>query len=341
MDKADRDRRARIFVTILMMLLSAVVLYPFLDAIVLAVFVSYMLRFAHKHVNRYIDSEVLSSTLIMGGVVIGVTAVMYIFVNNFFIILEQVNTFTGSIREGVISIVDFLQLSEQFQDNLRSFLGRISDMLTNYLLDTFSSIPSLLIDVAIFLVTALYLYKDRASIENRFNDIMKNVPQPEKGIIFSVLGSIDDILKGVFVTQFVVAAALGLITAVGFWIIGRLTSPIPLIPLWAILVAIAALLPLVAAFMFYGPMSAYYFMTGAPLKATMILLFGLVVINLMSEIVLRPYVGSKRMDEHPLVIFLGFLAGPITLGIKGIVLGPLLLMLTKQFILSYTHGPSE
>jgi predicted PurR-regulated permease PerM len=89
--------------------------------------------------------------------------------------------------------------------------------------------------------------------------------------------------------------------------------------------------------MIYLPLGTYYLITGAPLKGSLIMLFGLVVLQIMPEVFLRPYIGSKRMNEHPLIIFTGFLAGPLSLGMKGIILGPLILILTKEFILNYTN----
>jgi predicted PurR-regulated permease PerM len=333
----QRSQREMILVTLLLLLGSLVILYPFLDAIVIAIVVSYMLRAAHGRLNNYIKNEMLSSALVMSSVVIGLSLLLYLFINNFFIILTQFNAFTGSLREGILNVVDFLNLSEQFQQNLESFINRISERVTQELISTFASIPALLIDVAIFLVTALFLYKDREKLESQMKGLIAAVPEPERKIIKSLIRSIDEIFKGVFMTQFIVAIILAIVAGLGLKVIAMVTSHIPFIPLWATLIGVAALLPLVAAFMFYGPIGVYYIMAGDPFKGMLILVFGTVVINIFSEIFLRPYIGSRQMDEHPLVIFLGFLTGPLVLGIKGIILGPLLLILTKEFALNYAN----
>jgi predicted PurR-regulated permease PerM len=330
-----RSQREMILVTLLLFLGSLVILYPFLDALVIAIVASYMLRAAHKNLDSYVGNELLSSTIIMSSVVLGMSLVMYLFINNFFIILTEFNAFTGSLREGIINVVDFLNLSEQFQQNLESFINRISDRVTSELISTFTSIPSLFIDFAIFMVTALFLYKDREKLESQMKGLIASIPKPERRIVKSLIRSIDEIFRGVFMTQFIVALILAVVAGIGFKLIALLTSPIPFIPLWAILIGIAALLPLVAAFMFYGPIGVYYIMVGDPFKGMLIIVFGTVVINILTEIFLRPYIGSRQMDEHPLVIFLGFLTGPLVLGIKGIVIGPLLLILTKEFALNY------
>jgi predicted PurR-regulated permease PerM len=93
--------------------------------------------------------------------------------------------------------------------------------------------------------------------------------------------------------------------------------------------------------MFYGPVGAYYLVFGDPIKGALILIFGVVVLNIMTEIFFRPFIGSKQMNEHPLIIFLGFLAGPLTLGLKGLILGPLILILSKEFLLNYSELVSD
>lgn len=336
-----REQREKIFVTLLLVLGSMFILYPFLDAIILAIVVSYLLRFAHDSLDARLDNEFLSSALIISGVIIGVGASLYFFINNFFEILAQLNQLTGTVRESVLSAVDFLNLSEQFQANVENFINRFSDRATSGLISTFSSIPLLLIDLGIFLVTTLFLYKDRDKLERQLRSILENVPRPERTIVESLLRSVDEIFKGVFMTQFLVALVLTVVTAAGFYLIAYLTSPIPFTILWAFLIGLAALIPLFAAFMIYGPIGIYYFIAGDPLKGTLIILFGTVLINVMAEVVLRPYIGSKQMDEHPLVIFLGFLTGPLVLGFKGLIIGPLLLILTKEFALNYTDGSSS
>lgn len=330
-----RSQRETILVTALLILGSLVILYPFLDAIVLAVVVSYMLKAGHEKINSRLDNELLSSTIIIFSVILGLSIMLYVFINNFFEILSQFNAFTGSLRQSILNLVEFLNLSEQFQRNLESFITRLSDRITSEMISTFASIPALLIDVGIFLVTTLFLYKDREKLESQVKGLIESIPEPEKNIVKSLLQSIDEIFRGVFMTQFIVALILAVVNAVGFYIIQELTSTIMFIPLWSFLIGVAALLPLFAGFMIYGPIGVYYIIAGQPFKGSLILIFGIIVINILSEIFLRPYIGSKQMDEHPLVIFLGFLTGPLVLGIKGIIIGPVMLILTKEFALNY------
>ncbi|MFB6204724.1 MAG: AI-2E family transporter [Candidatus Nanohaloarchaea archaeon] len=333
----SRVQRETLAVAALLFLGSLFILYPFLDAIIMALATAYLLRFAHDRINSRIHNDLVSSIIIISAVLGVVSLGTFFFINNFFDILSQLNQFTGSLRDTLLQIFEMLNLPETFQQNVDRFINRISEATTSTLLGIFTSLPSVFIDLGIFLVTAVYLYRDRSKIENQLHGLLDNLPAPEAKILRSLIRSIDNIFRGVFMTQVIVALILGVLTAVGFSAIAVLTSSIPFIPLWAFLVGVAALLPLMAAFMVYGPLGIYYLFVGQPLKGVIILVFGAFLLNVLSEIFIRPYIGSRQMDEHPLVVFLGFLAGPLVLGLKGLIIGPLLLILTKEFILNYTN----
>ncbi len=332
-----RFKRELLGVSILLLLGSLLIVYPFLDAIILAVATSYLLRFAHRRINGRLHNEFLSSVIVVTSIIGIVIISLYLFTSNFDVILESLESLLVNVRTNIDNIITTLDLSPDFRTQVRNFISNFSETVKQNLRVTLASIPSLLIDVAIYLVTAIYLYKDGGKLEDKVMKVVKSLPENEEKIVRSLIRSTDSIFKGVFVTQFLVAVVLTVVSAAGFYAISYFTSSIPLIPLWSIMIGIAALLPLVAAFMFYGPLGGYYLLFGEPLKGALILVFGAVVINVMTEVFLRPYIGSKQMNEHPLIIFTGFLAGPLTLGIKGLVLGPVMLILSKEFLLNYSE----
>lgn len=336
-----RFKREILGVSLLLVLGALLIIYPFLDAIILAVATSYFLRFGHKELDKRLQNEFLSSLIIISSVIGLFTIGLFLFINNFNQILGSINLLSINLQQNVEQLIQALNLSETFQAEVSQFMAGFSDAIRGWLRGTLASIPSLLIDFGIYLVTSIYLYKDGNRLKNKIFSVIESFPENEAKIIKSLLRSSDSIFRGVFVTQFLVALVLGIITWIGFELIGAITTPIPFTGLWALLVAIAALLPLVAAFMFYGPVGAYYLVFGDPLKGSLILIFGIVVLNIMTEIFFRPFIGSKQMNEHPLIIFLGFLAGPLTLGIKGLILGPLVLILAKEFLLNYSELVSD
>lgn len=342
MDHQLRAKRETLLVVGLLVLGSMFIVLPFLDAILIGAAVSYILAETHKRLNPHIQNELLSSIIIISSVLATVLISLYLFVNNFFGILAQLNIFTGSLENTVIQALQPLDLPQTFIDNIRQYLNDFSESVSDIMINLFASLPSVLIDLGIFLVTSIYLYKDRDRISEQMHKTIDSIPETERRIIDNLIVSIEEIFQGVFLTQAMVAIVLGLLTGIGFYLIGIITTPIPLIPLWILLVVIASLLPLIANFMFYAPLGLYYIlMGGAPLKGSLVLLFGVLVLQIFPEIFLRPYIGSKSLDEHPLIVFLGFLAGPLVLGVKGLILGPVILILTKEFAINYSNLVSE
>ncbi|MFB6158038.1 MAG: AI-2E family transporter [Candidatus Nanohalobium sp.] len=342
-EKEDlRAKRETLVVVAFLLLSSLFIIYPFLDAILIAVAVSYLLDYVHKKLNPYIENEFLSSLIIISSVFAVISLSIYFFVDNFFNILAQFNLFTGSLQDQIIAALEPLNLPQSFIESLKSYFQTISDSLSDVLIDIFVSVPSLLVDVGIFFVASVFLYRDRSRISSKTEEVLESLPDTEEKIIRSLIESIDKIFQGVFMTQFAVAAVLGAVAAVGFYLIGLATTPIDLLPLWIFLIALASLLPLLANIIFYIPLGLYYMVPGGePIKGILIIVYGVIFLQIMPEVVLRPWVGSKSLDEHPLIIFLGFLAGPIVLGVKGLILGPLILILTKEFAFNYADLVSD
>lgn len=338
MEEGDlRARRETLLVAILLFLGSLVIIYPFLDAILLAVAISYMLNFAHQKINSRLENELLSSLIIITSVLGVFILGLYFFINNAFYIESQLRVFTGSLENNVIDALETARVPEAFIENVRSNFANLSTTASNYVLDLFFALPRILIDIGIFLVTAIFLYRDRTKLKAEMDGMLEGLPETEEKIIRSLLQSIDSIFRGVFVTQVVVAVAMAVATAIGFYLIAQVTTPMPLIPLWSFLIALAALLPLIAGFMIYGPVGIYYLaLAQEPVKGSLILVYGIIFLQILPEIFLRPYIGSKSLNEHPLIIFVGFIAGPLVLGVKGLIIGPLVLILTKEFLFNYT-----
>lgn len=330
-----RAKRETLFVAILLVLVSTFIIYPFLDAIILAVATSYLLAFAHQKLSAHVESDLLSNTIIISGLLTFVSLSLYFFVENIYDIIGSLNSFVISLEDSTVGVLQSLDMPQYVISEVSSFFQVSSNYASDHLLNILFSLPSFLIDLTIFLVTAIFLYRDRMKIYNSIQSILDDLPETEQQITRSIIQSIDDIFRGVFMTQVIVAGILGVVASAGFYLIGLLTSPIPLIPLWGFLIALAAILPLVAAFMFYAPLGAFYIIQSQPLKGSLIILFGILFLQIMPEVFLRPWVGARRLEEHPLIIFIGFLAGPLVMGVKGIVLGPLMLILTKEFILNY------
>ena len=135
-------------------------------------------------------------------------------------------------------------------------------------------------------------------------------------------------MKSIFYGHFLTAIIIGAMAAIGYYILGY-----PFILFIGVVTAFFQLLPVLGPWIVYWSLILYdVFITGNIPRAIITLLFGFVLS--LSDMYIRPALTSRYVDVHPLILLIGFLAGPLTLGLIGFILGPLILGITYAVIIS-------
>jgi len=91
--------------------------------------------------------------------------------------------------------------------------------------------------------------------------------------------------------------------------------------LWATVMAISSLVPLVGTAIVWLPMALFLFLEKELDKALILVGYGVLVIG-MADNFLRPVLVGRHMEAHPLMLFFGILGGIAAFGFVGLVLGP-------------------
>lgn len=135
-----------------------------------------------------------------------------------------------------------------------------------------------------------------------------------------------------------VAFVQGVIGGLAFWVLG-----LPAPAVWGAAIAICSLIPVVGATIVWVPVAAWLFFSGDVGRA--LLMTGLCGVVLGSvDNVLRPVLLAGRTSASGLVVFIGLLGGAAAFGFVGIVLGPIVLVITGSLIDAMTrrvHAPDE
>ena len=101
------------------------------------------------------------------------------------------------------------------------------------------------------------------------------------------------------------------------------------------------LLPIVGAYTVFVPISAWILLTGtgpaAVSNALIVLAFGIVFLNLIPELIIKPRLSGLGTQIHPLIVILGVIGGTLLWGTKGFILGPLALALSQAVIESFVR----
>lgn len=135
-----------------------------------------------------------------------------------------------------------------------------------------------------------------------------------------------------------ISAIQGVLGTFIFWVLG-LPSPL----LWGVVMFFLSMIPMAGAFLVWVPAAIYLALTGAYVKAGILVVWGVLVIGSIDN-VLSPRLVGRRASLHELLIFFAVLGGLQVFGVLGLVLGPVVVAMTLALIemaRQAGHPPSE
>ena len=125
--------------------------------------------------------------------------------------------------------------------------------------------------------------------------------------------------------------AQGVLAAIGFWATG---VPQPLF--FGVATAIASLVPAIGTLLVWVPAGLFLFATGHPAMGVAQLLWGALVVVGFSDYVIRPQlVGDEAIPA--ILTFLALFGGIEVLGLKGVIIGPVVMALAVTILRLYAR----
>ncbi|CAD7034449.1 AI-2E family transporter [Pseudorhizobium halotolerans] len=135
----------------------------------------------------------------------------------------------------------------------------------------------------------------------------------------------------------IIALIQGAIGGLTFWALGIYAAL-----LWGVLMAFLSLLPAVGAAVVWVPTAIYLALTGAWLKAAILVFVGVLVIGLVDNLLRPPLVGKEtRLPDY--VVLISTIGGLSLFGVNGFIIGPLVaaLFISAWSIFTEEKGLSE
>lgn len=124
----------------------------------------------------------------------------------------------------------------------------------------------------------------------------------------------------------IVAVTQGTIGGLAFWLLG-LGAP----AFWGVVMAFCSLIPVVGAALVWIPAALWLLLSGSVGKGIGMIVIGALGIS-MADNVLRPLLLSGTTQVNGLIIFFGLLGGVAAFGFIGLVLGPVILVVTINLL---------
>lgn len=133
--------------------------------------------------------------------------------------------------------------------------------------------------------------------------------------------------KATLLGTLVTGLAQGLLAAVGF-IIGGVPDPL----FYGAVTALASLVPAVGTLLVWVPAGVVMLMTGHPIGGLFVLAWGLIVVVGVSDYVIRPRLIGGESPLPPLITFAALFGGVEAMGLKGLIVGPVLVSLAMAIL---------
>ena len=317
----------KIFILVVFLSIMYMV-YPFLDTLALSCAFAYMGKPIYDKIKPYAGNSIAALICLLV-FIIPTVIVGYIVLKELVVFLQQINIqsidlqsidIVKSLNEVLYKISGIFGYSWQVDEKtLFEYLSQTWVYLEPYVKNSLSQImilPEMVVKTMVVLFMTYYFLKDGHMVKKA---ILAQVPDKYHKETELFLNNLNESYKNLFIGNVLTSIVIGVISGIGYYIIG-----IPNAFILAVITGVFALLPIIGGWAVYIPISIYYIIVGEVLKGIELLLFGAIFLSTLPDFIIRPLIVKKESDVHPSLILIAFLVGPLTLGLGGFAIGPLI-----------------
>jgi len=298
--------------------LSVILIQPFLQYVLGAVLLAYVLYPLQTRFEAYASPMVAALSLVglaVAGFVAPFVVVLAAVADTADQLLRDFDTTPMQI-EVIESRIE--ELTGQEVDIVGGLVGsgrEIGTILFERSTEAFGTITFHVLGVALALFLVYYLLKDGDELVDWLH---RTVPLPTD-VQRDLYAEIDDVMWGVLFGHVFVAIVQGLVAGVGL-----VATGVPNATFWTAVMIVFAMVPLVGSIPVWGGAVVYLYLADEPLLAAGLFVYSVVVVGLTDDY-LRPFAVDRYAKLNPAVIFLGILGGAYAFGIMGLFFGPVVL----------------
>jgi predicted PurR-regulated permease PerM len=318
-------------VTVLLLGLCALVAVPFLPAITWGVALAIIAWPVYHWVSRHLarpDRAAAVTTAAVAVMILSAGAFV-----TYYLAREagsaaarvQGGAAEGGLREKVVgmpALGEVVTWMERFgldvEAEARNLVGSYTRNLSGLAQGSVTAVIQFL--VAVFIL--YYLFRDRAAFLHGLRELLPLSREESNRVFARAADSVHANLYATFVTSLIDATGGGLM----FWALG-LPAPV----LWAAVMFVLSILPVVGAGLVWLPAAAYLALAGRWLAAGALAGWGVLSFLIVDNVVYVRLAG-ERMRMHPVPALVAFLGGVAVFGLSGMILGPAILAVTAAVL---------
>ncbi|WP_254767120.1 AI-2E family transporter [Salinilacihabitans rarus] len=305
--------------------LSVLLVLPFLQYVLAAVLVAYVLYPLQRRLESEVSPTVAAFLLLLlaiAGILAPTFLLSAVVVQEALRVLRGFDPEAFQLTEIEVRIEERTGLEVDVVGQLSDASREIGMVAFERTTELFSTLTHVLIGTGVALFLVYYLLKDGDSL---LAWIHERTPLPAD-VQNDLYAELDEVMRAVLLGHVLIAIVQGVIAGLGLFATG-----IPNAAFWTTAMIVLALIPLVGAFLVWGPAVVYLALTGEPLLAVALFVYSAIVVSI-SDDYLRPIIVDRYAELSPAVIILGVLGGIYAFGIMGLFYGPVVLGALKAVL---------
>lgn len=322
----NRHRAFLLFLIALSAAASLLIVLPFLQYVLAAIILAFLLHPLNVRLTPHLGRRLSPIVLILATVIAVVLPTVYLVMAFLRDVLSLARGETRlNIEEIEATIRSSTGIEVDLEEPLTGFVGELLNILFGSVTEIFSIFTKMAIGIALVLFLVYYLLMDG---ERFIAWIGETMPLPPE-VTAALFDQIDRTTRGVVIGHIFVAIVQGVLGGIGLYLAG-----IPNFVFWTVVMVVLALLPLIGAFLVWGPAAAYLIIVDEPVAGGLLLLYGVIVVSLVDNY-LRPIVIDQRAKINPAVILVGVVGGLYTIGFTGMFIGPIVLGILAATLVTF------
>jgi len=306
-----------------------IVTIPFLLAVILTVFIEPLVRFLNQRARLARPLAVGAAMVVLiGGLGSLLTLLIFRLVTELSDLSVSLPRYFRPVQEYVTGWVErgrlfYIQLPPVITDRLQENMGVLTRWLSdlagqaaNFLLHLASALPGAVMVIIVTLLATYFISRDRQEIVRFW---LKYVPAPWGERTASVGREVVGAFLGYLRAQFILISLTTLQSIVGLQIIGAQYALTV-----GLLIGFFDLIPVLGPATVYLPWAAWALISGnIGFGVKLLVLYALVWAVRQT---LEARVVAANLGLHPLAVLIAMYVGLKTIGVAGLILGPILLI---------------
>ncbi len=312
----------QVLLVLFLLIISLIIVFPVLDMVILGAILAYGLRPIAKKIQSKLKFPSVSIIL----------SIILVIIPLILLLAYIIFVITGFISDYILTPkFDFTQISGVIPQNyvdvgdFNSIIKDVGKFVMNYMVSLISSLSNIIMSIFILICSTYYFVKDG---DNCYEFIKSFIPSESMDFFNKTVESVQNVLKSIFYGHFLTSVIIGIIAAVGYSLLGY-----PYGIFLGVMTGILQLIPVFGPWPIYWSLAIIDVVNGNYIRVAVVLIFGFFLS--LIDMYIRPALSSHHADIHPLILLIGFLAGPVVYGIVGFILGPLILGITYAILDSF------